>query len=648
MESSLFTYKEYVNKEYTKIFNTYENISELIYFNEFIKDKKIVEILKNNSDLNSIKKQLHTNFENSFLFYKTLGLQEANFFTSTNKLILSMEENSEDNFTYKIVEEVLSNKKELFNYKIENENIFLLFSKPIFDDKLNLLGVINLKFDLANLIKKLEENSNSKFRMLISNNFQLKEDMFFNIKKAQKDELINFINNQKEFSLVLDNDLVKIPTVFIPLNNSNFYKNSLYLLAYDDNKNNDISRINGYFDILFVILIFILFIIIYFLYRTNNFKTKSEVINKKYKELFEQVDNYIIKVETDLYGNIVSATKPFYKISGYSKEEMLGKNTNILRHPDVSQIFFENMWKDLKANKIWEGEIKNRDKYGNSYWIKAVIFPRYNFDGKLEGYSSIRINITDTKQLQKINRLLKEDLSNKLNDIKIKDKTLIETTKVQLMSKILDSFAHQWKVPISKISFEIQKLNHFGNKDLLNIEKNVESELKNLSDMLNEIKYLFNTRNSEKTNLHFVIDETINSLKNELKNQNIKVKFDIKDDIHISISSNELKNIFFNMLKNCLEQAMLNKTENVTIFITAISENLDENNDVVIKIEDNIKGENKKNIIDEILSSNEDKYFDTYLHLSKLFIEKNNGLLWCNKTIYNTTYFIKLNKEERI
>ncbi len=648
MESSLFTYKQYVNKEYTKIFNTYENISELIYFNEFIKDKKIVEILKNNSDLNSIKKQLHTNFENSFLFYKTLGLQEANFFTSTNKLILSMEENSEDNFTYKIVEEVLSNKKELFNYKIENENMFLLFSKPIFDEKLNLLGVINLKFDLATLIKKLEENSNSKFRILISNNFQLKEDMFFNMKKVQKDELINFINNQKEFSLVLDNDLVNIPTVFIPLNSSDFYKNSLYLLAYDDNKNNEISRINGYFDILFIIFILILFIIIYFLYRTNNFKTKSEVINKKYKELFEQVDNYIIKVETDLYGNILFATKPFYKISGYSKEEMLGKNTNILRHPDVSQIFFENMWKDLKANKIWEGEIKNKDKYGNSYWIKAVIFPRYNFEGKVEGYSSIRINITDTKQLQKINRLLKEDLSNKLNDIKIKDKTLIETTKVQLMSKILDSFAHQWKVPISKISFEIQKLNHFGNNDLLNIEKNVESELKNLSDMLNEIKYLFNTRNSEKTNLHFVIDETINSLKNELKNQNIKVKFDIKDDIHISISSNELKNIFFNMLKNCLEQAMLNKTENVTIFITAISENLDENNDVVIKIEDNIKGENKKNIIDEILSSNEDKYFDTYLHLSKLFIEKNNGLLWCNNTIYNTTYFIKLNKEERI
>ena len=124
------------------------------------------------------------------------------------------------------------------------------------------------------------------------------------------------------------------------------------------------------------------------------------------------------------------------------------------------------------------------------------------------------------------------------------------------------------------------------------------------------------------------------------------LEFDIKPEINISISFNELKSIFLNILKNCLEQTILNKAENVTIYISAICEDLDDNNDVVIKIEDNIKGENKKIIIDEILTSNEEKYFDTYLHLSKLFIEKNSGLLWCNNTIYNTTYFIKLNKEE--
>lgn len=163
--------------------------------------------------------------------------------------------------------------------------------------------------------------------------------------------------------------------------------------------------------------------------------------------------------------------------------------------------------------------------------------------------------------------------------------------------------------------------------------------------MLNEIKYLFSTRNSEKTNLLSVVSDSIFTLKEDFKAHNIKVRFDIKPEINMMISFNELKNIIINILKNCIEQSNLNNNENVTIYINAISEDLDENNDVVIKIEDNIKGENKKVIIDEILSSNEDKYFDTNLYLSKLFIEKNKGLFWCNNSVFNTSYFIKLNKE---
>ena len=401
---------------------------------------------------------------------------------------------------------------------------------------------------------------------------------------------------------------------------------------------------------IFIISIFILISIIFLIYRTSYFKNQKNIISNKYDVLFDQIDNYIIKIETDLEGNIISATKPFYKISGYSKEEILGENTNILNHLDVSKTFYDNIWRDLRANKIWEGEIKNKDKFGNSYWIKAIVFPRYNLNKEIEGYSSIRINITDTKQLEKINRLLKEDLSNKLNDIKIKDKSLVEATKVHLMSKILDSLAHQWKVPISKISFESQKLHK--NKDnidsefLLDIGRNIELELKKLSDMLNEIKYLFDTKTNEKNNLLSVIKSSINILNDEFKKHNIKVKFDIKEEINMLIPHNELKNIIVNIFKNCIEQTILNKADDISIYISSIAEDLGGNSDVIIKIEDNIKGDNKKNIIDEMLSSNEEKYFDTHLYLSKLFIEKNKGLFWCTNTVYNTVYFIKLHKQE--
>lgn len=651
-DDSLKSYKKQINKEYLKYLNTYKDISELIYFNEFIKDKKLIEILKNknNQELIILKKQLNLNFADSFLFYKTLGLKEFTFYSPKNNLILSMEDNYENNFISKMVSKVVNNKKDLIDYKIENSELILVYSKPVFDEKLNFLGVVNLEFDFNVIIKDLQKDNDTKFRLLLSDNFHLNEKIFFNMKDTLRVELINTINNQKEFSTVLSSDLVKVPVLFSPIFNSEFYKNSIYLLSYNDNKNNEFSKIETYFNMIFIISIFILIAIIFLIYRTNYFKNQKNIISNKYDVLFDQIDNYIIKIETDLDGNIISATKPFYKISGYSKEEILGENTNILNHLDVSKTFYDNIWRDLRANKIWEGEIKNKDKFGNSYWIKAIVFPRYNLNKEIEGYSSIRINITDTKQLEKINRLLKEDLSNKLNDIKIKDKSLVEATKVHLMSKILDSFAHQWKVPISKISFESQKLHK--NKDninsefLLDIGRNIELELKKLSDMLNEIKYLFDTKTNEKNNLLSVIKSSINILNDEFKKHNIKVKFDIKEEINMLIPHNELKNIIVNIFKNCIEQTILNKADDISIYISSIAEDLGGNSDVIIKIEDNIKGDNKKNIIDEMLSSNEEKYFDTHLYLSKLFIEKNKGLFWCTNTVYNTVYFIKLHKQE--
>ena len=651
-DDSLKSYKKQINKEYLKYLNACKDISELIYFNEFIKDKKLIEILKNknNQELIILKKQLNLNFADSFLFYKTLGLKEFTFYSPKNNLILSMEDNYENNFISKMVSKVVNNKKDLIDYKIENSELILVYSKPVFDEKLNFLGVVNLEFDFNIIIKDLQKDNDTKFRLLLSDNFHLNEKIFFNMKDTLRVELINTINNQKEFSTVLSSDLVKVPVLFSPIFNSEFYKNSIYLLSYNDNKNNEFSKIETYFNMIFIISIFILIAIIFLIYRTNYFKNQKNIISNKYDVLFDQIDNYIIKIETDLEGNIISATKPFYKISGYSKEEILGENTNILNHLDVSKTFYDNIWRDLRANKIWEGEIKNKDKFGNSYWIKAIVFPRYNLNKEIEGYSSIRINITDTKQLEKINRLLKEDLSNKLNDIKIKDKSLVEATKVHLMSKILDSFAHQWKVPISKISFESQKLHK--NKDnidsefLLDMGRNIELELKKLSDMLNEIKYLFDTKTNEKNNLLSVIKSSINILNDEFKKHNIKVKFDIKEEINMLIPHNELKNIIVNIFKNCIEQTILNKADDISIYISSIAEDLDGNSDVIIKIEDNIKGDNKKNIIDEMLSSNEEKYFDTHLYLSKLFIEKNKGLFWCTNTVYNTVYFIKLHKQE--
>ncbi|HEY9202723.1 MAG TPA: PAS domain S-box protein [Sulfurimonas sp.] len=126
---------------------------------------------------------------------------------------------------------------------------------------------------------------------------------------------------------------------------------------------------------------------------------EDETKIKKYVEL---IDKYIITSTTDLNGNITYVSDAFCKISGYSKEELIGKSHNIVRHPDMPKELYKNIWKHLLNNKSWSGEIKNRKKDGSFYWVIANISPIYDNDGNKIGYTAIRQDITDKKYIEQI------------------------------------------------------------------------------------------------------------------------------------------------------------------------------------------------------------------------------------------------------
>lgn len=96
----------------------------------------------------------------------------------------------------------------------------------------------------------------------------------------------------------------------------------------------------------------------------------------------------------------MSVSEAFCEISGYKKEELLGKNHNILKHPDMPNSIYKELWETISSGKTWKGEIKNLKKNGDYYWVKAVIEPNFSKEGKIIGYSSIRYDITDRKLIE--------------------------------------------------------------------------------------------------------------------------------------------------------------------------------------------------------------------------------------------------------
>jgi aerotaxis receptor len=92
---------------------------------------------------------------------------------------------------------------------------------------------------------------------------------------------------------------------------------------------------------------------------------------------------------TDLKGSITNCNDDFRKVSGFSDEELIGKNHNVVRHPDMPPAAFADLWNTIKAGKPWMGVVKNRCKNGDHYYVDAYVTPMFEND-KIVGYQSVR------------------------------------------------------------------------------------------------------------------------------------------------------------------------------------------------------------------------------------------------------------------
>lgn len=114
--------------------------------------------------------------------------------------------------------------------------------------------------------------------------------------------------------------------------------------------------------------------------------------------------NYLVS-KTDLKGAITYANDVFVDISGFSREELIGQNHNMVRHPDMPPQAFADLWRTLKAGYPWKGIVKNRCKNGDYYWVKAFVVP-IDRENQRIGYMSVRTEATrqeihDAEQLYK-------------------------------------------------------------------------------------------------------------------------------------------------------------------------------------------------------------------------------------------------------
>ncbi len=86
-------------------------------------------------------------------------------------------------------------------------------------------------------------------------------------------------------------------------------------------------------------------------------------------------DEQVIISTTDLKGIITYVNNDFMEISGFVEEELIGKNHNVIRHPEMPPAAFRDLWDTVKSGNSWVGMVKNRCKNGDHYWVEAYVTP---------------------------------------------------------------------------------------------------------------------------------------------------------------------------------------------------------------------------------------------------------------------------------
>jgi len=378
----------------------------------------------------------------------------------------------------------------------------------------------------------------------------------------------------------------------------------------------------------------------------------------EYKRAIE-TSNIVSK--TDLAGVITFVNDEFCKISGYSRDELIGKNHNIIRHPDVSQEVFQKLWQTIKEKKTYISTVKNRAKDGSTFYVNTTVIPMLNEAGDIEEFIAIRYDVTNnviltkslqqkeeelenlnatledrvnqqTKELREFNATLEKRIKEEVEKNRDKDRVLFQQSRLAAMGEMIGNIAHQWRQPLSELGIILYKIKKIYKKntkveDLEFYESydNSKKVIKKMSDTIDDFRNFFNPhRPCEAFFIKSALDDAMLVMQGTLQRHSIEFKVNIIDNVYIKGHMSEFSQVLINLLNNSKDAFNQNKTDNrmINLEIKKIDDNY-----AMISFQDNAGG-----IQDDIL----DKIFEPYFTTKHASIGTGLGLYMSRMIIQNS------------
>ncbi len=307
-----------------------------------------------------------------------------------------------------------------------------------------------------------------------------------------------------------------------------------------------------------------------------------DISEEKKKELdllrFSNIAHYTVNpLEiTDVNGRIIYVNPAFEKASGYSREDLLGKNPNVFgsgKHPPA---FWEKMWKTITSGKVWTGEIENRKKNGEPFFTQLLISPIIDSEGITVGFFGVHRDITGQKHLEQ---------------------QLIHAQKMESIGLLAAGIAHEVGNPLTSISSLVQVIQR-TTEDEFTQEKLelIKSQITRISRIIRDLVD-FSRRSSyevQLTDINKNVREAVEIVQVGRKAKAISFSVDLNESIPmLPLVPDQVEQVFINILINAVDAIHANTDDLPTdrlsggeIYVRSVitGEN------VIVTVQDNGKG----------------------------------------------------------
>ncbi len=287
---------------------------------------------------------------------------------------------------------------------------------------------------------------------------------------------------------------------------------------------------------------------------------------------------------TDANGIMIYVNPAFERASGYDKEELIGKNPNIINSGRHSKEYWERVWKKILSGNVWVGRIENVRKDGARLFFNSIISPIIDSEDELVGFLAVHNDISEQKLLQQ---------------------HFVTAQRLGSIGTLAAGIAHEVGNPLTSISSIAQMIRRkTDDKFVLENLEQIKNQTNRIAHVLRQLVdfSLPSFKGSKSTDINQILIGSMNMVKMGMNAENAEILLNLSDDIPmIDIVSDKLMQVFVNILMNALD-SLDGKPGKVEVSTERIDKSIE------IKIQDTGKGitwEEVENIFEPFYTTKE-------------------------------------------